>query len=56
MEQTSPQNGLSEEALLNALFNGMALQALPTPLRHVHYCSLAMRTEAKQQEKRLWFT
>lgn len=32
-------------------FNGMALQALPTPLWHVHCCSLAMRAEAKQQEK-----
>lgn len=33
MEQTSLQNGLSEEGLLNALFNGVALQSLPTPLR-----------------------
>lgn len=33
MEQTSLRNGLSEEGLLNALFNGVALQSLPTPLR-----------------------
>lgn len=56
MEQTSPRNGLSEEALLNALFNSRALQGLPTPLQHVHCCSLDMRTEAKQQGKKAEFT
>lgn len=28
MEQTSPQNEMSEEALLNVLFNGTAFQSL----------------------------
>lgn len=49
VEQTSPQNGLSEEALLNALFNSRALKVSPL---HYGMCTAApWMWEQKQNNK-----